>query len=59
MWFTVLGKDNLFRQSYQNLNYNDDDLIIAENTIYEIDMDCYDCLMKEKKRVLDKKSGNA
>ncbi|BBF43873.1 hypothetical protein lbkm_2561 [Lachnospiraceae bacterium KM106-2] len=55
----MLGKDNLFRQSYQNLNYNDDDLIIAENTIYEIDMDCYDCLMKEKKRVLDKKSGNA
>ncbi len=28
----------------------DDDLIIEENTIYEIDRDCYDRLKKQKKR---------
>lgn len=39
------------RGSYQ---YEEDDLIIEENTIYEIDLDCYECLMREKKRVLDK-----
>lgn len=28
----------------------EDDLIIEDNTIYEIDLDCYECLMQERKR---------
>lgn len=26
-------------------------VIIDENTIYEIDMDCYECLMKNKNKI--------
>lgn len=29
-----------------------EDLVIEENTIYEIDMDCYECLMREKRKLL-------
>lgn len=31
------------------LNEENDELIIEQNTIYEIDYDCYECLMKDKK----------
>lgn len=27
-----------------------DELIIEDNTIYEIDLNCYECLMKEKQK---------
>lgn len=27
-----------------------DELIIEQNTIYEIDLDCYECLMREKRK---------
>ncbi len=30
----------------------DEGLIIEDNTIYEIDLDCYECLREQKKRVL-------
>lgn len=36
---------NITRQS------EDDNLIIEENTIYEIDLDCYECLMRERKKL--------
>lgn len=32
------------------INKRDEDLIIEENTIYEIDRDCYERLKKGKKR---------
>lgn len=43
----MLNRENLFRK--YNRNFDQDDLIIEENTIYEIDMECYECMMKEKK----------
>ncbi|MDO5291704.1 MAG: hypothetical protein Q4F05_03030 [bacterium] len=36
-------------------NDENDELIIEENTIYEIDYDCYECLMKERKQYLQGK----
>lgn len=29
--------------------FEDDELIIEDNTIYEIDLDCYSCLQKRRK----------
>ncbi len=29
-----------------------DELIIEENTVYEIDLDCYECLLKEKNKYI-------
>ncbi|SES70580.1 hypothetical protein [[Clostridium] polysaccharolyticum] len=34
--------------SYKRISGVSSDLIIEENTIYEIDKDCLDCLKKEK-----------
>lgn len=34
---------------------NNDELIIEENTIYEIDLDCYECLQKAKQEQVYKK----
>jgi hypothetical protein len=31
-------------------NKRDDDLIIEDNTVYEIDRECYDRIKKQKKR---------
>lgn len=31
-----------------------DELIIEENTIYEIDLDCYECLLREKGKYIGK-----
>lgn len=33
-----------------------DELIIEENTIYEIDLECYECLLKEKSKYLGKRN---
>lgn len=41
--------------SSQSVNDENDELIIEQNTIYEIDYDCYECLMKEKKKYLEGK----
>jgi hypothetical protein len=39
------------RQSINNTRTNnDDDLIIEENTIYEIDRECYERMKKQKSR---------
>jgi hypothetical protein len=29
--------------------FEDDELIIEDNTIYEIDLDCYSCLQRKRK----------
>lgn len=34
---------------------NNDELIIEENTIYEIDLDCYECLQRAKQEQVYKK----
>lgn len=36
-------KENASAMSTEN-----DELIIEQNTIYEVDFDCYDCMMKDK-----------
>lgn len=40
-------------------NEENDELIIEQNTIYEIDLDCYECLMREKKRYMSRSESNA
>lgn len=40
------GKRGTLSQQSEN-----DNLIIEDNTIYEIDLDCYECLMRERKRL--------
>lgn len=44
--------DMLYRKNRNNgININsleNDELIVEENTIYEIDLNCYECMMKEK-----------
>lgn len=35
-------------------NEENDELIIEQNTIYEIDLDCYECLIREKKRYINR-----
>jgi hypothetical protein len=44
------NRDNNHIKSKKYLE--DDDLVIEDNTIYEVDPDCYECLRKEKKRRL-------
>lgn len=39
------------RKNDEDIDDNED-LVIEENTIYEIDMDCYECLMREKRKLL-------
>lgn len=34
----------------ENICNENDELIIEDNTIYEIDLTCYECLMKRKQR---------
>ncbi len=41
--------------SAQGGNDENDELIIEQNTIYEIDYECYECLMQEKKKYLQGK----
>ncbi len=38
------------RQNINNTRDNDDDLIIEENTVYEIDRECYERMKKQKSR---------
>ena len=35
-----------------------DELIIEENTIYEIDLECYECMLREKSRYLNNEYKN-
>lgn len=35
---------------YKNIQDRDNDLIIEDNTIYEIDRECYERLKRQKKR---------
>jgi hypothetical protein len=42
------NRDNIKSKKY----LEDDALVIEDNTIYEVDLDCYECLMKEKKKHL-------
>lgn len=34
----------------------EDDLIIEDNTIYEVDLDCYECLRRERKRIENRRN---
>lgn len=48
---------NPSEKNYKNQSYSDnnDELIIEENTIYEIDLDCYECLQRAKQEQAYKK----
>lgn len=43
-------KESLSEEKASIARKRDEDLIIEENTIYEIDRDCYDRLKKQRKR---------
>lgn len=47
---TLRRTDTGIRQTEKNITRNDDDLIIDENTVYEIDRECYERLKRLKKR---------
>jgi hypothetical protein len=42
-------EDRKERRSFEN-----DDLVIEDNTIYEVDLDCYECLRRERKKIENK-----
>ena len=45
------SKSNLNMNSeYTNSNRKDDDLIIEENTVYEIDRECYERLKRQRRK---------
>lgn len=46
---TINDTDRVSRES-MNLRKRDDDLIIEDNTVYEIDRECYERLKKQKRR---------
>lgn len=39
---------------YDRKSFEEDDLVIDDNTIYEVDLDCYECLKREKKKFENK-----
>ncbi len=39
-----------YRQSLNNTTGNDEDLIIEDNTVYEIDRECYERMKKMKNK---------
>lgn len=42
--------ENKKRNSNREMtDFEEDELIIEDNTIYEIDLDCYSCLQKQRK----------
>ncbi len=46
--------NELQKKSSQRRYGENDELIIEENTIYEIDLECYECMLKEKSRYINK-----
>lgn len=45
----LYGNYNLKSQSKEEAQRREnDELIIEENTIYEIDLDCYECMQQER-----------
>lgn len=45
-----LSENNNQREATKNQREGDEDLIIEENTVYEIDRECYERLKRQKKR---------
>lgn len=51
--FEVIKHMNELQRNSNLKRYGEnDELIIEENTIYEIDLECYECLLKEKSKYL-------
>lgn len=46
--------NELQKKSSQRRYGENDELIIEENTIYEIDLECYECMLKEKSKYINK-----
>lgn len=42
------------KKNASGMSEENDDLIIEQNTIYEIDYDCYECLLKDKMKYFNK-----
>jgi len=45
-----ISENNNQREVSKNRRDSDEDLIIEENTVYEIDRECYERLKRQKKR---------
>ncbi|MHB8129882.1 MAG: hypothetical protein ACYDEX_12865 [Mobilitalea sp.] len=45
-----MSENNNQREATKNQREGDEDLIIEENTVYEIDRECYERLKRQKKR---------
>ncbi len=44
--------NELQKRSNQRRYGENDELIIEENTIYEIDLECYECMLREKSKYI-------
>lgn len=52
----MIKKINELQKKGHSKKYSEnDELIIEENTIYEIDLECYECLLKEKSKYLSRR----
>jgi hypothetical protein len=52
---TNLRRNNELNESGKKRREEDKDLVIEENTVYEIDRECYERLKKQKKYKLQEK----
>jgi hypothetical protein len=43
-------------ESKDRRSFENDDLVIEDNTIYEVDLDCYECLRRERKKLENRKN---
>ena len=56
--YEMIKRMNELHHKNNHANYREnDELIIEENTIYELDLECYESMLREKSRYLLKENG--